>query len=54
MSTLILKGGNGLLDAGSDYSDHAAKGSDKDLDITGFGLVGCHFPILSSFFTVHV
>ena len=34
--------------------DHAAKGSDKDLNIAGSGLVGCHFPILSSFFTVHV
>ena len=41
------------MDAGGDHGS-AAKGSAADLEATGHwsGLIGCHFPIFSSFFTM--
>ena len=48
MHMLVLKGGM------ADSSDHgsAAKESAIDLEVTGSGPVGCHFPIPSSFLSM--
>ena len=51
MPTLVDKGGNGLMDAGSDHGS-AAKGLAIDLEVIGSGPVGCHFSIPSSFLTM--
>ena len=39
------------MDSSTDH-DSAVKESVIDLEVTGSGLVGCHFSILSSFFTM--